>query len=204
MHTTVGSKSMRWTAALAAILLAAAGLPGCTSVQRNSQSPSYLVVDAIQAAPGETPSSFAGFLHSDVHATGGGVFADPGQVLLLLRMVDPGGPNSPTVPTVVNAITVTRYHVRYTRSDGKNVQGVDVPFEFDAASTVTVGVAGATLPITLVRANAKQVAPLAALVGTANLITAQAEVTMFGADQAGNPVQAVAFITIDFADWNQQ
>jgi len=83
MHTTVGSKSMRWTAALAAILLAAAGLPGCTSVQRNSQSPSYLVVDAIQAAPGETPSSFAGFLHSDVHATGGGVFADavPAKVI---------------------------------------------------------------------------------------------------------------------------
>jgi hypothetical protein len=118
-------------------------------------------------------------------------------------MVDPGGPANPTVPTPVNAITVTRYHVRYIRSDGHNVQGVDVPFEFDAFATITVGVSGGTLPITVVRADAKLAAPLVGLAKTSGIISAQAEVTMFGTDQAGNPVQVVALISVDFADWNQ-
>ena len=32
-----------------------------------------------------------------------------------------------TGPTTNNEITVTRYHVRDVRSDGRNTQGVDVP-----------------------------------------------------------------------------
>ncbi len=46
-------------------------------------------------------------------------------------MKDPGSTASPSTPTSANFITVTRYHVKYVRTDGRNTQGVDVPYEFD-------------------------------------------------------------------------
>jgi hypothetical protein len=195
MHTTLGSKSMRWAAAL--VLAGSVALPGCTSVQKNASSPSYLIVESIQAAMGNDTSKFGGSLGSDV-LTKNVRWEDPGQVTLRVAMVDP---TNPVGPTTTNFITVNKYHVRYIRNDGKNVQGVDVPFEFDAAATLTIGLASDTLAITLVRAQAKGVSPLSDLVGTNGHILTQAEVTIFGTDQAGNPVQAVAHISVDFADW---
>jgi hypothetical protein len=195
MHTTLGSTSMRWAAAV--VIAASVALPACTSVQRNANAPSYLIVESIQAAAGNEPAKFGGSLGSDV-LTNFVRYEDPGQVVLRLAMVDP---SNLTGPTTTNFITVTRYHVRYIRSDGKNVQGVDIPFEFDGTASLTIGIASGTLPITLVRAQAKGVSPLSDLVGTNGHISTQAEVTMFGTDQAGHEVQAVARISVDFADW---
>ena len=77
---------------------------------------------------------------------------------------DPGSSDSPTSPTTTNFITVTRYHVEFVRADGRNTPGVDVPFPFDGAMTVTVGAADATGGrSTLVRVQAKLEAPLTAL-----------------------------------------
>jgi len=198
MHTTLGSKTLRRTAALAATLLAAAaGVSGCTSVQRNATAPSYLIVESFQAAAGVDPSKLSGSLGSDV-LTNNVRYEDSGQVVLRLAMVDP---ISVTGPTSTNFITVNRYHVRYIRNDGKNVQGVDIPFEFDGTASMTIGVAVGTLPISLVRAQAKGVAPLSDLIGTNAHILTQAEVTIFGTDQAGNAVQVVAHISVDFSDW---
>jgi hypothetical protein len=198
MHTTLGSKTMRRTAALAAIILAAAtGLAGCTSTQRNFTAPSYLIVESIQAAAGNDPSKFSGSLGSDV-LTNNVRYEDPGQVVLRVAMVDPV---TLTGPTSTNFITVTRYRVHYVRSDGKAVQGVDVPFDFEGSGSMTIGVAVGTLPITLVRAQAKGVAPLSGLIDTNGHILTTAEVTIFGADQAGNAVQVVAYISVDFSDW---
>ena len=90
-------------------------------------------------------------------------------------------------PSPVNAITITQYHVEYVRSDGRNVQGVDVPFAFDGAVTVTVAGTRHRSPFTLVRLQAKQEAPLKALAfgGGANTITTVARVTFYGHDQTG-------------------
>ena len=41
-----------------------------------------------------------------------------------------------------NEITITRYHVSYRRADGRNTQGVDVPYAFDGAATATVPATG--------------------------------------------------------------
>lgn len=195
MNTIVGSKSMRWAAAL--VVAGSVALPGCTSVQRNQNAPSYLIVESIQAARGNDPSKFGGSLGSDV-LTNNVRWEDPGQVLLRMALVDP---SNPVGPTTTNFITVNRYHVRYIRNDGKNVQGVDVPFEFDGTGSMTIGVTTGTFPFTLVRAQAKGVAPLSDLIDTNGHILTQAEVTFFGTDQAGNEVQVVAHISVDFSDW---
>ena len=193
-----------YTRRAAALLLAASfvTLPGCTAQQLDGKSSSYLIIESILAARGDTPDEDFGVLDSDV-STGGTIFADIANITLALGMKDPGSQVSPSTPTSANYITVTRYHVKYIRSDGRNVQGVDVPYEFDGGSTATVVGSGTELQITLVRVQAKLEAPLKALVnqGGQVAITTTAEITLYGKDQAGREVSVKGTITVNFADF---
>ena len=174
----------------------------CSKAIRTGQSPGYLIMTTLQGAPGLS-GSFGSTLASDVlnvNPTTGAqsIASDRGQASLQLAMKDSLGPG----PTDVNSITITQYHVEYIRSDGRNVQGIDVPFAFDGAVTVTVS-GTATVPFTLVRIQAKQEAPLAALAfgGGANTITTIARVTFYGHDQNGREVSVSGNIEVSFSDW---
>ncbi|MGE5360846.1 MAG: hypothetical protein ACM3NQ_17660 [Bacteroidales bacterium] len=186
------------------LLFCAVACASCSSAVRQGTGSSYLIVDRLQAAAGSSTTSamFGDILQSDVR-TGGSVFEDPGQVTLRLAMKDVTA--LATGPTTNNDITVTRYHVRYTRSDGRSTQGVDVPYEFDGAVTGTVTAdQAATLTFVIVRAQAKKEAPLAGLVddgGSAKIISTIAEVTFYGNDQTGHAVAVTSKISINFADW---
>jgi hypothetical protein len=188
----------------AALVLAASfvALPGCTSTQLQGQSSSYLIIESITAAKGSTPDEAFGVLDSDV-STNGTVFGDLGFVTVALGLKDPGSKTSPSVPSSANYITVTRYHVKYIRTDGRNVQGVDVPYEFDGGATGTVVDKGTEIALTLVRVQAKLESPLKALVGQGGqvAITTVAEITLYGKDQAGRDVSVKGSITINFADF---
>jgi hypothetical protein len=187
----------------AAVVLA--GLSAsCGEMQREGQASSFLIVSALQAARGDDPTKFAGNLLSDVLTVVKGVptiFNDVGQVQLSLGMKDPGSTNSPTTPTSANFITVTRYHVQFVRSDGRNTQGVDVPYAFDGAFTVTVGADDATAAFTLVRNVAKEEAPLATLKSSAVILSTIAQITFYGHDQTGREVSATASISVDFGNF---
>ncbi len=182
----------------------------CGTQSREGRSSSFLVIDNLAAAPGES-TTWGNVLHSDV-MTKCGIYQDNGQVTLRFSMKDP---TSPTGVTTNNEITVTSYHVQYIRADGRNTPGVDVPYPFDGAITGTVktGVS-VQFGFTLVRAQAKIEAPLNALafqynpscviVGPAAgglIISTIAEVTFYGRDQAGNQVSVKGTIEVDFADW---
>jgi hypothetical protein len=204
----------RATAALLlALMLYVDCASGCTTAgASNSTSSAYLIINALLAAPGATPAAFSGVLASDVLSvvtqTVNGqqvsvptVFEDPGQATFQLALKDPGTTASPTAPTTTNFITITRYHVAFTRTDGHNTEGVDVPNAFDGATTVTVGVTPVSATIVLVRAAAKQQAPLVALVGGNGEISTIAQVTFYGADQTGRAVSVTGSIGVNFADW---
>jgi hypothetical protein len=198
----------------AGLLAAAVSLAGCTAAQRDGQSPGYLIIDSLTAASGATPQEFSNVLASDVQTMVKSdvdgkqvevptIFADPAAVAFRLALKDPGSPDNPTKPSTTNAITVTRYHVDFERSDGRNQPGVDVPYSFDGAFTATVTDAGASATFTLVRIQAKEEAPLMALInnGGARTISTIAHVTFYGADQAGHPVSASGDLAVNFADW---
>jgi hypothetical protein len=196
--------------AVAALVSVAAFATSCTKAQLGGDSSAYLIMDSLQGgsvqAAGASQPTFAGVLESDVcvHINGQcSVFEDLGQATFQLALKDPGPSSSPTTPTTSNFITINRYHVDYTRADGRNTQGVDVPFSFDGAATVTVGNSPATVVISLVRVQAKLEAPLAALVslGSTVSISTIATVTFYGTDQAGRAVSVVGQIGINFADW---
>ena len=198
----------RWWCGAAGVLLAS-----CTGVQRQGTSPAYLIVNSLEAASGADPDAFGGSLASDVvtivsRATGGEevqqatVFDDLARVEFSLGLKDPGSTSAPSQPSTSNFITVSRYHVRFIRADGRNAPGVEVPYAFDGAITVTVGAEPAVATLVLVRSQAKQEAPLSALSVTgAPVISTIAEITFYGKDQAGRTVAVVGRIGVNFADW---
>jgi hypothetical protein len=199
---------------VALVLVVAAAAAGCGQQNTEGRSPSYLIVEALQAASGATPSAFSGALESDVitnvKTTVGEqevlqptVYEDTGQVKLRMALKDGGNGMAVAAPTAVNAVTVTRYHVDFKRTDGRNTPGVDVPYGFDGAATGTIGADGGVITFVLVRAQAKLEAPLRALRGGggAIVISTMAEVTFYGTDQNGNSVSVVGMISVNFADW---
>lgn len=200
----------RWCA-LAMVLTA---LPGCTAAVRSDAASSYLILDSLAAASGAKPDTFGGTLASDVQTyvkrdVGGTqvlvptVFEDLAQASFRLGMKDPGTTETPTTPSTSNFITITRYHVTFMRADGRNTPGVDVPYGFDGAVTLTVGASAVSTAMTLVRIQAKSESPLKALIGGSGsgVISALAEVTFYGKDQTGREVSATGRISVTFADW---
>jgi hypothetical protein len=205
------------TTRLPAVALLAGALVGaaaCGDAVRQSRASSYLVIENLTGASGATPTEFSNTLDSDVvtnvETSVGGqsvtvptVYEDLGQVNLKIAMKNPGTTDSPLSPSSTNQITVTRYHITYTRADGRNTPGVDVPYPFDGAATGTVSAAGTSLTFVLVRAQAKLEAPLKALAGGGGsvVLSTIAEVTLYGHDQAGNDVTVTGNISVNFADW---
>jgi hypothetical protein len=188
----------------------------CGDVVRQGSSPVFLVIDSLQGSRGNvSPGQFATVLTSDVitdvtvPAASCGLplppcpifFSDSGQVVLRAPLKDIGATTA-LAPTSNNEVTITRYHVEYTRADGRNTPGVDVPYGFDGAVTGTVPAGGAlTLPFELVRNVAKQESPLAQLRTASNIISSIAKVTFYGTDRVGNAIQVTGQISIDFGSF---
>lgn len=174
----------------------------CGEVARTGRSPAFLIIDSVQASQGDE-DDFSNFLLSDV-VTNGGVFNDNGRAVFRLALKNPGTAASPLAPTTLNEITLTRYRVRYTRSDGRNTPGVDVPHDFDGALTTTVGAqSGGEATFVLVRHQAKREPPLRNMWdgGGIRFLNVIAEITFYGRDQVGNYVEAAGNISINFADY---
>ena len=207
------TRAWRWATA-GVIVMASVGAVGCGQQNTEGRSPSYLLIDTLQGASGATPAAFGGTLDSDVvtnvsttvgtqEVLAPTVFEDLGQVKLRMALKDAGNGMAVAAPTPVNAVTVTRYHVAFRRSDGRNTPGVDVPYGFDGAATGTIGSDGGVLTFALVRAQAKLEAPLMALRngGGAIVLSTFAEITFYGQDQNGNAVSVTGSISVNFADW---
>jgi hypothetical protein len=186
-------------AALAIALAALLFTTSCGDQVLQGKAPSYLVIDTLTASSGATPGTYDTVLQSDV-LTKGVVYEDLGQVSLHIAMKDVTGL---TAPSDNNVITVNRYHIDYVRPDGRNTQGVDIPYSFDGAATGTIGTTVTTLTFVIVPGQRKLEAPLMALrsMGGAVVISTIANVTFYGHDQAGNVVSVTGMITVNFADW---
>jgi hypothetical protein len=211
---TVTAKFQKVLALLAAVATSAAAAGCGGDFVRDSKAPARLVIVAMQGASGAEPNELSTFVLSDVLTlvTTGGVctkdnpcptrFNDPGRVEMRLQLRDIGNPANPSAPSGLNAVTVNRYRVVYRRSDGRNTPGVDVPYGFDGAVSMTVPSDGtATFGFQLVRNAAKFEAPLAPLVNDFTLITTIAEVTFWGFDQAGNEVSVTGSIEVTFGNF---
>jgi hypothetical protein len=168
------------------ILALALIVTSCGSAVRQGTGTSFLMVGAVEFTTGNT-------LRSDV--TGAN---DLASVTFSLGLKDPA---NPTAPTQNQFITIDRYQVRFTRTDGRNTQGVDVPYAFEGAFTVTVTDSPALATFTVVRGIAKREAPLLALTNSRVILSTIAEITFFGRDQTGHAVTATARASVDFGSF---
>jgi hypothetical protein len=105
-------------------------------------------------------------------------------------------------------IIVQRYEVQYYRSDGRGVEGVDVPFAITGNVTAEVATGTpATIHIEVVRRQAKLEPPLLQLAsgsGGSPLFTAFAKITLHGVTAIGQAVTATGTLQIDFADFGDK
>jgi hypothetical protein len=205
---------MRTLKGLAGVAAIAASV-SCGDVVRQGRSPVYLVINTLTASSGgATAGTQGGTLHSDVltNVTTPApctvanpcptIFSDSGAVVLRISLRDIGTTVTPTVPSPNNEVTINRYHVAYRRADGRNTQGLDVPYAFDGAVTGTVPTGGTlSLGFEIVRHVAKQESPLVQLANSPTVISTIADVSFYGADQVGNEVSVTGSILIDFGNF---
>jgi hypothetical protein len=201
------------TFSLAAVV---AATTSCGSVVRDGRAPVYLVIDLLQGIRGAaTPGTPGGTLVSDVitnvispapcspTSPCPTIFGDNGSVILRAPLKDVATATTPAAPTTNNEVTITRYHVEYMRTDGRNTPGVDVPYAFDGAVTGTVPAGGSlTLNFVLVRNSAKMESPLVQLQFSSPLIlTTIGKVTFYGKDRVGHDISVTGMIQIDFGNF---
>ncbi len=134
---------------------------------------------------------------------------DNAQVSLAVRAKNPKGPVSAVIPMHV---ALDQYSVRFFRTDGRDVEGQDVPYAFSSAMAGEIDVltsGASTFPIPIVRAQAKQEPPLRnlrAATGTNPLpgatltpvVTMIVEITVFGHTFANEKVSATGRASVDF------
>ena len=197
-------KAMTRVIKLLGLAALAIGLAACNPVENKSESASMLLVERMQGTNVE--GQISDYVQSDVlvqkagEATGT-IFADIGRVTLSCRLLAPAAPLG---ASPWNDIVVTRYVVSYSRADGRNTPGVDIPYPFEGSISATFKVGFTSeLAYVIVREVAKAEPPLIALVtgGAEGVIQATAKVEFYGHDMANKSVKATGYIPIFFANY---
>lgn len=180
------------TKKLAGVVVAALTFAGCTNdLAKEGTADVFMRIVAIQDLSG-TP-----YVVSDVGA------ATPtfANVVVAARSKNP----SNNTINYIRAIQLERFEVRYYRSDGRSIEGTDVPYRFagDVRSAIDIGDSTNNLSILLevVRPAAKLEPPLLNLRdgGGAAVLTIQAEITLYGRTLASNDiVKASGSVPVEF------
>jgi len=194
--------NMKKALRIAVILSAFLVLYSCNPVEDDSRSASMLLVDNILGTDADGKSG--NFLQSDVVLSSGSIRADSATATLRAITVDPD-PLLGTSP--YNDIVITRYLVSYSRTDGKSVPGVDVPYPFEGSMSTVVKVGStASISFVIVREAAKMEPPLVRLIdlGAEIVLTCTAKVEFYGHDTTNRTVKATGYLTIYFANYADQ
>lgn len=176
---------------------------GCTAdFATDSEADVILRIVKIIGLEGENEDE-GDVLFSDVTP----VFNDNAELTFELVPKNANGP----VLGAFNDVFLERYEVRYVRSDGRNTEGVDVPYRFTGGMATLVPATGADTEaaIMVVRHQAKLEPPLRNLAfvnptvngGGVGILTVVAEITVHGRTTSGKGVSATGRLTISFADF---
>jgi hypothetical protein len=182
-----------------AVLPAILMLSGCNPLEDDSKSSSFIIVESVAGT--DASGKAASFLQSDVVLTNSIVVADVAKATLRASLLDP----APILkPGQFNDIMLDRYIVSYSRVDGKNRQGVDVPYSFEGALTQILKIGTSTsISFVVVREVAKLESPLIDLAQNRaeGVIEATAKIEFYGHDLVENKVKATGYLTIFFANY---
>lgn len=182
-----------------AVLPAILMLSGCNPLEDDSKSSSFIIVESITGT--DSSGTAASFLQSDVVLANSIVTADVATATLRASLLDP----APILkPSQFNDIMLDRYIVSYSRVEGKNRQGVDVPYSFEGSLSQILKIGtSVTLSFVVVREVAKLESPLIDLAQNRaeGVIEATAKIEFYGHDLVNNKVMATGYLTIFFANY---
>ncbi|MBN2245175.1 MAG: hypothetical protein JW755_04955 [Candidatus Aminicenantes bacterium] len=176
----------------------------CNPIENDSNSTMMLVVDSITGFDQE--GNEANIIQSDVltedQTTGAAVIiADLANAALRAYFLDP----DPIMGTSqYNSIIVTRYIVSYFRSDGRNREGIDIPYSFEGYINQQIDANEIVeISFVIVREVAKAEPPLVDLsMGRSDgVLEVTAKVEFFGHDLTNREVKALGYISIFFANY---
>jgi hypothetical protein len=174
---------------LVAAVCAALALAGCSAAYVENDTASVLLV--VNSVAGGSP------VLSDVRGTGGAIVNCQATVSLTARS------KNPVVSTsAAEDVRVTRYTLSYHRSDGRNVEGLDVPYTISGNMTLLVPTSADSVEFSLdlVRHQAKLEPPLMNITGL-QVVTMFAELTVYGQTVSEKAVTATGGVQITFADY---
>jgi hypothetical protein len=205
MGMTSFFKANAWVAVSA---MAALHLASCTTPDTLEQDTTntFIVVELVQGEDGSEIFSDVCVLEEDPDT---GVsfcsfFNDNGVVEMSATLKN----QDQLTGTFLNDVTFTSYRVTFTRSDGRNTPGVDVPYPFDGATNFLVRVNAGTVSqaFVMVRHQAKLEPPLLNLQGGGGALffSTLAEIEFFGHDGAGRAISAKGFLNVHFGDFADQ
>jgi hypothetical protein len=191
-------RNLKKTLSISLLLTAAFLLNSCNPIEDDPKSSSLLIIESILGQ--DSSGAEANYLQSDVLKEDS-VFADIAIANFRASTLDP-------VPLLgasqYNDVMLTRYTVSYSRTDGKNAPGVDVPYAFEGSLSALVKVGSTTsIGFVVVREVAKLELPLVRLVdgGTEGVLTCTAKIDFYGHDLTNNTVKATGYLTIHFANY---
>ena len=177
-------------------------LSGCTPdfVQQNESNVLLEVIQVEADAGGEGQGG--AFLLSDVVDTKGGSFND--NVVITLRSVPKNQNPASLPPGEFESVIIERYEIAYRRSDGHNLEGVDVPYRITGNITQNIPAGGeGDVAIIVVRHAAKDEPPLLNIAngGGQELLTVFADITLHGRTLSQKGVRARATLQITFGNF---
>ena len=191
-----GRKAMKRQAIVMGLAVVAGGLAsvGCVpDWAKQGDAPVVLLVTGINDG---------NVIDSDIRISSGGICPDFATVRVENHFKNP----NVTGTGFRGDLVIERYEVRYIRSDGRNVEGVDVPFHISGAVAQEVQADGAaTMSVEIVRRQAKIEPPLSTLAGGSGpgVVTMFAEVTLYARTTINQTTNsATARVQVDFADFN--
>jgi hypothetical protein len=199
-HPTPFRTRLGWAALAAAVVL----LSACNPVENASQSATLLKVVSLMGFDlkgSEQAYALSDVLTQDPTTGAQSWIADPAKVTFSAQLLDPKSING---ASPYNDILITRYIVTFQRADGKNAQGIDVPYSFEGSMSVLVPIGTATTAtFILVREVAKQEPPLLNLkdANPGDGIYATAKVDFYGHDGANKLVKATGYLSVTFANY---
>jgi hypothetical protein len=197
-------KKANYLLKLLAILPAIYFFISCNAVENETNSSSILLVENIMGQDME--DNEANFLQSDVlykdpSTEAETIYADIATATLQTKLLNP---LSVTGPSQYNDIMLDRYVVTYFRSDGNNIEGVDVPYSFEGHLSVNIPVdSEVTITFVIVREVAKMEPPLVGLTEGRDIgvLQVHAKVEFFGHDMANKNIKATGYLDIFFANY---
>lgn len=164
-------------------------IPGCNKVENITNSATKLIVEVITGTDLEGNEGST-IVYSDVITSSGSVFNDTAVATMRAEVLDP----LQTSTTFYQEVIVDQIDISYSRTDGLNIEGRDVPYSFSQKVYISVSIGQPTeLGFVIITHNAKAESPLVELInlGQEGILKLEARITFHSKDLAGNRLEPV-------------